>query len=110
MIISTDPNQNHNLAFNIKDEGILDIHAKSVNLPEYIYDTESMIQTSGELKINASGDLSGKLTMQVQGTKNPYLHYLKDIVNANDVAASIFSMGAIKDFKVVEYDQKGGKK
>ncbi len=108
-IISTDPNQNHNLAFNIKDEGILDINAKSVNLPESIYDTESMIQTSGELKINASGDLSGKLAMQVQGTKNPYLHYLKDIVNANDVAVSIFSKDAIKDFKVVEYDQKNSK-
>ncbi|HAF28158.1 MAG TPA: hypothetical protein DCG75_03830 [Bacteroidales bacterium] len=104
LIISTNPDQSNNLAFELKKAGILDLEGNSVNLPDFVYDLESYISTSGNLQIDESGNLTGKVTLKVQGVKNPYLNYLKDMENAKEIASSMFSAKAITDFKVIQFD------
>ena len=104
IIFSTNPKQDNNLAFELKDEGILDLEGNSVNVPDFIDNTESLVATSGNLKLSENGNLTGDINIKVQGLKNPYLKYLDDVENAKEIATSLFSSSAISDFNVVEFD------
>lgn len=105
LIISTNFNQANNLAFDIKQNVIIDLEGNSVNLPDYIYDIESSFMTNGNLDINALGKLTGKLNIKVQGIKSPYLKYLEDVENAKEIATSMFPSKTITDFQVLQFDR-----
>ncbi len=108
LIVSANPDQENNLAFELKEAGIVDINGNSVNLADYIYDAESYFSTSGNLQIDESGNLTGKVNLKVQGIKNPYLNYLEDVANAKEIASSMFSSKAISDFNVILFDNVKG--
>lgn len=108
IIISASPDQNNNLAFELKEADIADMEGNSVHLPDFVYNTESAFMAGGNLQINASGDLSGKINFKVQGIKNPYLNYLEDVANAKEIASSMFFAKAVTDFNVIQFDHIKG--
>lgn len=103
-IIGTNPDQTNNLMFELKETGIIDLEGNSVNLPEFIYETESSFSAKGDFNINESGDLVGKVNMKLQGLKNPYLNYLADAEYAKEIAYSMYSTKAITDFEVILFE------
>ncbi|NOQ27355.1 MAG: DUF3857 domain-containing protein [Bacteroidales bacterium] len=104
IIISTDADQSNNLAFELKNAVILDLEGNSIHLSDIEYKLESLFMANGKFEINDSGDLSGKLNLNVHGVKNPYLNYLEDAENAKEIAESMFSEEEITDFKVLLFD------
>ena len=106
LIISTNPGQANNLAFNIMDNVIIDIEANAIKLPDFISEVESVFITKGDFQINESGDISGEINMNVNGIKNPYFNYLDNVDNAKEIVASLFPANTIIDFNVVKFDNK----
>jgi hypothetical protein len=104
IIISTDPDQSNNLAFELRNDVILDLEGNTVNLSDVEYNLQSLFMANGKFEINESGDFSGKLNINVHGVKNPYLNYLEDAENAKEIAESMFSEEEITDFKVLLFD------
>ncbi|PLX18424.1 MAG: hypothetical protein C0597_06280 [Marinilabiliales bacterium] len=105
ILLATNPDQPNNLLFELKDYGFLNLEGSSINLPDFIDNTESIVSVNGSLKLNKSGDLTGDAIIKVQGIKNPYLNYLANVKSAKEVAASVFSSNSIIDFNVVDFDQ-----
>lgn len=106
LIISTNPGQTNNIAFNIKNDIIIDVEASSIKIPDFISEVEATFITNGNFQINESGDISGKIKIDVNGIKNPYFNYLDNVENAKEVAASLFPVNSIIDFNVVKFDNK----
>ncbi len=109
IIISTNPGQANNLAFDIKNDVIIDIEANSIKLPDFISEVESAFMAKGDFQINESGNISGKINVSVSGINNPYINYIDDGENAKDVVASLFSSSSITDFNVIKFDNKQSK-
>ena len=106
LIISTNPDQANNIAFDIKDDVIIDIEANSIKFPDFISEVESAFITKGDFQINKSGDISGKIKINVNGINNPYFNYLDNVENAKEVVASLFPANSIIDFDVAKFDNK----
>ncbi|MCK5169447.1 MAG: DUF3857 domain-containing protein [Bacteroidales bacterium] len=106
IIISINSGQENNLAFDIKDDVIIDLKANAIPLPDFISEEESKIITKGDFQINESGDISGKIDVTVNGIKNPYIHYINKPEDAKEIVASLFSTKSIVDFDVIKFDNK----
>ena len=106
LIVSTNSHQANNLAWNIKNDIIIDLNANSVKIPDFISEVESICIAKGDFQINESGDISGKINVSVSGINNPYISYIDDGENAKNVATSLFSSSSINDFNVIKFDNK----
>lgn len=107
MILSTNPRQTNNLAYELKDYVLLDMDAKTINLPVWLTEVEPSVEVSGNFELSDKGELKGKVDVNVNGEKNPYLNYLADAEKAKEVVQSVIFPNAIKDYSVTRFDNAG---
>jgi hypothetical protein len=103
---SLNPKQANDLALNFKNVGIIDEEANSVDIADFIYDLESSIEASGNFELNESGDIAGRISIITKGIKNPYLNYIDQLENGEEIAYSLFPKNTIEDFNVDMFDNK----
>lgn len=106
IVITTSPRQSNNLAFNIKNDVIIDSEANTIKLPEFISEVESKIISKGNFEISETGDFLGTIDVNLSGINNPYINYINNGDNAEKVITSLFSKKAIADFNVIKFDNK----
>jgi hypothetical protein len=106
MYFSLNPKQSNNLALNFKNVVIIDEEANTVNIADFIYDLESSIKVSGNFELNESGDIAGRINIITKGIKNPYLNYIDQLENGEEIAYSLFPKNTIEDFNVDMFDNK----
>jgi len=107
IIVGINSKQANNLAFYLEDYILLDMEAESVEHPSVITEVKPEVKIDGRFELNTEGVLAGRVAINVHGAKNPYLNYLDQSDNAQEVIQSTFPRHTIQAYDVKQFNNKG---